>query len=91
MEDNRKRLIYTQTQYIIAIIWYRIIREATLLTFYPPPPPPSPARIGFPDPGYDWFKFLYCILERPVISLNSVVKIDIHKEIHKKDELIYVW
>ena len=36
MEDNRKRLvIYTQKQYIIAIIWHRIIREATVLTFYP--------------------------------------------------------
>ena len=35
MEDNRKRLTYTQTQYIIAIIWHRIIREASVLTFYP--------------------------------------------------------
>ena len=54
---NRKRLIYTQTQYIIAIIWHRIIREATVLTFYPGGfRSPPPGRIGFLDPGYDRVK-----------------------------------
>ena len=55
MEDNRKRLTYTQTQYIIAIIWHRIIREASVLTFYPrgSRSPPPLGRIGFLDPRYD--------------------------------------
>ena len=53
MEDNRKRLTYTQTQYIIAIIWHRIIREASVLTFYPrgSRSPPPQAEQGFQTPG----------------------------------------
>ena len=85
---NRKRLIYTQTQYIIAIIWHRIIREAAVLTFYPRGfRSPPPGRIGFLDPGYERVNLsrnMIQIISNSPLVVSQVVRllsIDVDQEV----------
>ena len=84
MEDNRKRLTYTQTQYIIAIIWHRIIREASVLTFYPRGSrSPPPGRTGFPDPRYERVKdYGYSRHDSPLNASTVGVVLDLRHKWH---------